>query len=185
MKEKSKLILPLLIILCFLVLAVASGSDDDTPARQPANAADGNGSADSGENGEDETFGLNETAVFNNINVTATRLEKSEGGDFNTPSDGNIFVGVRFIIENTSDEDQHISTMLLFNAFADDVALGLSISASMAFGDGTLDGTISAGRRLEGYYAVEVPIDTQTLDIEMQPGIWSTGRAVFTFDLSE
>jgi hypothetical protein len=201
MKKRLSTLLLVFAVSCLTVLATACG-DNDEPTRETNsngetqsngenNSDDSNGNTDDNGNSngnedssEDATFGLDETAVFNNIRVTATEVEASLGEGFNTPDDGNVFIGVWFVIENSSSEDQHISTMLLFDAFADDVMLGTSLGAMMAFSEGSLDGTISAGRRMEGYYALEVPLSTQTLEIEMKSGVWTTGRAVFSFDIS-
>ena len=86
------------------------GSVETTPAVQ-----------DTTEAPKKTTFALNETAVFENIKITANEMEQSEGEEFFAPEEGNVFVGVKFTIENTSNEEQNISSMLLFDAYVDGV----------------------------------------------------------------
>lgn len=141
-----------------------------------------------GENGEvtateSSTFGLNETAVFDNLKITATELQESNGIEYFKAADGNVFVGVKFEIENVSDEDQSISSLMMFSAYTDDVASDYSISAMMAFDENgnTLDGTLAPGKKLVGYYAVEAPEDWKNFEIQVQPDIMSETKASFVF----
>ena len=128
---------------------------------------------------KDETFKLNETAVFKNLKITATKQEESTGKDFFTPEDGNVFVGVKFTIENISDEEQSISSLLSFTAYIDDVKCDYSISAATVFNEGTLDGSIAPGKKLIGWYSVEIPSDWKNLEIDVKPDILSDNTAKF------
>ena len=130
---------------------------------------------------EDQTFSINDTAVFKTLKVTATKLEESNGKDFFEPESGNVFVGVNFEIENISDEAQNISSLLLFDAYVDDVKCDYSLSANVAFGDGTLDGEISPGKKLVGWYAVEIPQEWKQLELEVKSDWLSDSKAKFVF----
>ena len=130
---------------------------------------------------KDETFTLNDTAAFTNLKITATELKESVGVDFFTPEAGKVFVGVNFTIENISDEPQNISSLMLFTAYADDVKCDYSFNAACAFDDGTLDGEIAAGKKLIGWYAVEIPSDWKTLQIDFIPELLSNSPAQFVF----
>lgn len=141
-----------------------------------------------GENGEVITeyggnFGLNETAVFEKIKITATELKESEGVEYFEAEEGNVFVGVKFEIENISDDDQNISSMLMFSAYLNDVACEYTISAGMAFDESgnTLDGTVAPGKKMIGYYAVEAPQDWNNLEIHVQPDVLDETKASFVF----
>lgn len=129
----------------------------------------------------DEKFGLNETAVFENIKVTATKIEESKGNEFIKPEKGNIFVGVNFTIENISNEEQSMSSLLLFDAYIDGVKTEYSLSANTAFNKGTLDGALSAGKKMVGYYAVEAPKDWKEISLEVKSEWLSSSKAEFVF----
>lgn len=165
----------LLLLLCF-ALCLSTAACATAPEKETNSAMQTNPSVQG-----PQTFGLNESAVFSKLKFTATELVQSEGEDFFTPSAGNIFVGIHFTIENISDEEQTISSLLLFDSYADDVKAGLSVSASCVFDDGTLDGSIAPGKKLIGWYAIEVPANWQTIELQVQANIWSNSSATFVF----
>lgn len=131
---------------------------------------------------KNESFALNETAVFESLKITATEIKESKGESFFRPESGNIFVGVNFTIENISDEEQAISSLLLFDGYVDDVNCELSISASAAFGSKMLDGTLAPGKKLVGWYAVEIPENWKTLELNVQSEWLSSTSANFVFN---
>lgn len=129
-----------------------------------------------------ETFSLNETAVFNTLKITATEVKESGGQSFLEPESGNTFVGVKFTIENISDEDQTVSSILLFDAYADDVSCDFSISAAVAFNNQMLDGTIAPGKKVIGWYTVEIPENWETLELNVRAEWLSNTSATFVFN---
>ncbi len=131
---------------------------------------------------QDETFGLNEAASFKNLKITAIEMSESEGDEFFTPEEGNVFVGVKFEIENISEETQAISSLLLFDAYVNDVKCDYSLSANCIFDGGTLDGSLVPGKKLVGWYAVEVPRDWKLLELEVKPTWLSNSSAKFVFE---
>jgi RNA polymerase subunit RPABC4/transcription elongation factor Spt4 len=129
-------------------------------------------------------FGLNETAIFPNLNITALEVKTSTGNMFSAPESGNIFVGVRFEVENTSDRDQMISSFLLFDAYADGVKADLAIMAIGEFNGGTIDGTLSPGRKLTGWFPIEISTSTKTIEYEVKSNWLRNDKAIFTIDLN-
>ena len=155
-----------ILLLFALVLTLASCSVSDNPA-----------------SGNDGTYGLNEPAEFKDLKFTATEIAQSTGNTIFSPEEGKVFIGINFTIENTSSEEQALSSILLFDAYCDDVKLEYSISAASAFG-GTLDGTLSAGKKMVGYYAVEVPTNWNTIELDVKANLLSSKSAKFTFNNS-
>ncbi len=131
---------------------------------------------------EEKTFALNETAVFETMKITAEEMKETVGEGFLTAEEGNTFVGIKFTIENISDEDITVSSLLLFDAYVDDVKANLSFSASAAFADGTLDGTIASGRKLVGWYAMEVSADWKSIELDVKSDWLSDMTARFVFE---
>ena len=128
----------------------------------------------------DETFGLNETAVFKELKMTATEIKESSGEDFFEPESGNVFLGVKFTIENISDEEQTISSMLLFDAYVDDVSCDYSLSAACVFDEG-IDATIAPGKKVVGWYAVEIPSNWSSFELQAKANWLSNSSATFVF----
>ncbi len=164
---KKLLSLVLCVVMCLSFTACVS---EDKPVKENA---DGKSKA--------ESFALNETAVFKNLKITAEELQESSGTEFFTPEEGNVFVGIKFTIENISDEEQSISTLLLFDGYADDVKTDYSVNASCVFDEGTLDGDIASGKKMVGWYALEVPQDWSNIELNIQSDLMNDSSAKFVF----
>lgn len=160
-----------------LLLILPACFDDSDPVKESYSSSGSSGTPQK----KDESFGLNETAVFKTLKFTATELKESYGDEFFYPEDGNVFVGVKFIVENISDEEQSISSILLFEGYVDDILCDYSFSADAAF-DSTVDGTIAAGKKLVGWYAVEIPENWSTLELNVQADWLSNSSATFVFE---
>lgn len=169
------------LLVTFLCFALSACNIEDSPQKEPYDS-----SSVKVQTAKSEYYKLNETAVFKNIKVTATEIKESNGSEFFGPDDGNVFVGVKFVIENISDESQSISSLLLFEPYADDVKCEYSITANTAsnFGSGTLDGEIAAGKRMEGWYAVEVPSGWSKIELDVKSSWLSGSSARFVFNKS-
>ena len=128
-----------------------------------------------------DTFGLNETAVFENLKFTAIEIKEYDGTKHVKPQSGKTFVGIKFIIENISNEEQYVSSLMLFTAYADDIKCDFSLNANVAFDEGTLDGEIAAGKKLMGWYALEVPENWSKIDLEVKSEWLSGSSAMFVF----
>ncbi len=172
MKKISALLLSIIVAVSVCGCSIPN---DSVPKKET-----GNSSNTQAAKKEEKNFGLNDTAVFDAIKVTATDIKQSKGDEIFTCEEGKIFVGVKFTIENISEETQHISSLLLFDAYEDGVKLEYSFSASTCF-DGTLDGEITPGKKLVGYYGVEVSKDWKELELQVKSSWLSDNRAAFIF----
>lgn len=129
---------------------------------------------------EKTTFAIGETAELKDIYVTLMSVTESEGSDFNAPADGKVFALCEFEIENNSDDDITVSSMLSFEAYCDSYATSLSISALLAKGDkNQLDGSVAAGKKMNGVIGYEIPVDWDELEINFTPDFWSGKEIVF------
>lgn len=172
----------LCLILCvFTVLSLTACLEEDTLYKE---TGEGNQEQENQGNqgNRTETFSLNETAVFTDLKFTASEIKESDGDDFFTPEEGNVFVGIKFTIENISSETQTVSSLLLFEAYADDIKCDYSFSATCAFDEGTLDGELAPGKKLVGWYAVEVPKGWNTIELAVQADWLSNTTAMFVFE---
>lgn len=128
---------------------------------------------------EKDIFGMMETAEMNDVQVTMTNYSESSGSEWNKPTDGNVFVLVEFEIVNNSDSDLSISSMLSFEAYADDYAANLSLGALMENEQNQLDGTIAPGKRMKGWIGYEVPSEWQNLEIHFTSDVWTNNKFKF------
>ncbi len=168
----------LALVLCVVLCLSFVGCAQSGPTKE---IADDNSATENTERAE-TVFGLNETAVFDTLKVTALEMKETNGEEFFEPEAGNKFVGVKFEVENISEEEQTISTLLLFEGYVDDVKCEYSFNAACAFSDGTLDGDIAPGKKLVGWYALEVPTGWQEIELDVQSNWLSDSEAKFIFE---
>ncbi|MGM9631968.1 MAG: DUF4352 domain-containing protein [Eubacteriales bacterium] len=180
MKKKLPLILVVGICLFLLVCVFAGTSTEDTPTKKPASTT--TTTTENSTNNKELTFGLNEVAVFQNLQFTAVELKESKGTDYFSPNPGNIFVGIKFTIENISDEEQSISSLLLFEGYVDDIKCDYSFNAACVFDEGTIDGTLAPGKKMVGWYALEVPENWSTIELDVTANWLSHNKARFLFE---
>ena len=107
-------------------------------------------------------------------------INESTGSMFNKPSDGNVFVIAQFEIENVSNNEINVSSILSFEAYCDDYACNFSLGALLEKGNmNQLDGTVAPGKKLNGIIGYEVPADWATLEVHFTPNVYSGKDIVF------
>lgn len=126
------------------------------------------------------TFSVGETAQLKDIQVSLVSVTESTGSTYNTPSEGNVFVLCEFDIANNSKEEIVVSSMISFEAYCDDYTCSYSLGALLEKGNkNQLDGTVAAGKKLNGVIGYEVPADWQELELHFTPDFWTGKDIVF------
>lgn len=161
------------------IWAVAS-----SPAKTPTTQKNPTGYISGREAGRNSTysknsFGLLETAKSNDVNVTMTDYEINYGSEWNYPSAGNVFVLAEFEIENNSNSDLAVSSVMSFDAYVDGYSTSLSLGALVENNDSQLDGTVAAGKRMRGWIGYEVPSNWNSLEIHFTADVWSGNKFKF------
>lgn len=128
---------------------------------------------------EASSFGIGDRVEMNDIYVTLDNVTENSGTDYIQPAEGNIFVICEFTIENESDSEIAISSVMSFTAYADDYAVQLSIGGMSQAGKQQLDGSIAAGKKMNGVVAYEVPADWSEIEVHFAPNVYSTKDFVF------
>lgn len=192
-KKKSTIFIIIgAIVLLFIIIGVSGNSDE--PQKIDTNSADttitenNNSEADTTEKNVDTSntetdkneFHIGETAEFRDVCATLISVNESFGSDFNTPTDGNIFLICEFEITNNSDSEINVSSILSFEAYCDDYSCNYSLGATIDKGDkNQLDGTVAPGKKLNGIIGYEVPEDWENIEIHFTPNVWSDKDMVF------
>ena len=130
-----------------------------------------------------DIFEVGETAELNDVQVTLLSYKESKGSEYNKPSDGNVFLVAEFEIVNNSDSEMNVSSVMSFEAYADDYSLNYSFGALMDNEDRQMDGTIAAGKKMKGYIGYEVPKDWSTVEIHFTDDVWSNNK--FKFEIKK
>lgn len=131
-------------------------------------------------------YTIGEIAEYNNVNITLLGYEESNGNDWGTPAEGNVFVYADFEIENNSDEEISISSMMSFENYCNDYKLDYSSNALMALSteDNTnqLDGSISPGKKMRGTLGLEVPSDWKVIETYYKDNVWLDSNFSFIIE---
>lgn len=125
-------------------------------------------------------FGIGEVAELKDIQVTLTNVEENNGSQFLAPASGNTFLICHFNIENNSQKDIGVSSLLSFSAYVDEYSTSLSLSAITSSDASQLDGSVAAGKKMAGVVGYEVPEDWSELEIRFTPDFWSGKDIVFS-----
>lgn len=121
-------------------------------------------------------FTVGDTAKQEDVHITLRNTTESSGGEFVKPEDGKIFLLCEFEIVNNSDKEIAISSIANFDAYCDDTSLNQDLFALQvpeAEGKGQLDGSVAAGKKMNGVIAYQVPAEWKKFEISVTPNFWS------------
>ena len=186
-KKGGKLKWIIIVIVAIAIIgALGSGGDDEGNVQETQDVSAGsenesNSLPEETESVEsDNTYSVGETADIDNIQTTLVSATESEGSEYNSPADGNVFVLLEFEIANNSDSDISVSSMMSFEAYCDDYSITQSLSGLLESDKGQLDGDVAAGKKMNGVIAYEVPADWTEIEVTFTPDFWFGDDIVFT-----
>lgn len=131
------------------------------------------------EEGVKDKYCVGDTWENKTLKMTYTNCyEFTDYNEYNAPSEGNKIICAEFEFENIGKSD---TTVMYtdFNGYAD----GYEVEQSYA-PDGTgLDFSVSmsSGRKGTGKIAFEVPVDSQEVEIEFSPNMFSSEKVIFIY----
>lgn len=181
-KKKHPIIIG--VIVFFVLIGIVASLGDSNEPKKVDNTGTSNieTSVDNNEEVKEEKneFYVGETAELKGVLVTLVNVTESTGSQFNTPTDGNVFVLCEFEIVNNSDKEINVSSMMSFEAYCDDYACTFSLTALLEKGNkNQLDGTVAAGKKFNGVIGYEVSADWKELEVRFTPDFWSGNDIVF------
>lgn len=168
------------IIVIIVLIAIFTGGDDDStngPSKVESNQ-EGNNDESKEKEIEETEFGVGEKVELNGQVIEVTEVEKSQGGEFEEPSEGNEFVIVHVSIENNGDDEISYNPynfkMKNSNGQIEDQGL-LMIDNDTALSSGEL----APGGNVSGSLSFEQPVDDDGLQLIFEPGFWNTDQIIF------
>lgn len=163
----------LVVLLSAMVISGAlAGCGSDTPKK----VEDQNQKQEQQQESKVETFKVGDTIQTKDFKITVNKVETSEGGEFVKPKDGNEFIKADITIENTSKEEQNVSSMIMFKVVDKD---GRSYNQAIVEDqNGQLDGKVAPGRKMTGEYVVEVPKGATGLQLEFDSSLLTSGQVI-------
>ena len=109
---------------------------------------------------------------------TQDKISMNEGNNYQSASDGYIYMIVAINIENCSSATEEIWPLSHFVGYADNILYTTNVERPFdsldriknynSIADMTAVGgiTLQSGRSIEGYYGFEIPADTETFEME-------------------
>ncbi|MBA7606386.1 hypothetical protein ES703_13534 [subsurface metagenome] len=123
-----------------------------------------------------EIFEIGDTIKMGSLQFKVNSVRTSEGDEFFKPDESNVYLFVDITIENISNEEEHISSLLIFKIVDKD---GRSYDmAIFADAKGSVDGSLAAGRKMTGELSYEVPKNINEFELEIDPELFGAGIAI-------
>lgn len=174
-KNRKSLGIVLVVLGIFLIVgALTGGEDAPTKVGEISNAESGSSNLP-----EKTEFTIGEKVALNDVVVTLVDVSQNSGDAFFGPADGNIFVVCEFEIENNSDKDIAVSSMMSFEAYVDDYATTINLASLASTNKTQLDGSVAAGKKMNGVVGYEVPKDWSEFEIRFTPNFWAGKEITF------
>lgn len=123
------------------------------------------------------TYGVGETAVAKSYKLTVESISVVESDNqFMQADEGYEFVGITLLLENTSNSELQVSSILDFDAYVDGFSVDEDLIGQSASDVSTMNGTVSGGKKLRGQLTYQLPIGWSELEIDVDLGYSSKDK---------
>ena len=177
--RKATVGIVVLIILVFIIVVAVFGSEGNGP-KKVGDISPASGTEQISEPPEQTDFGVGEQVELNDVVVTLVNVSENNGNGIMKPSDGKVFIVCEFEIENNSEKDISVSSILSFSAYIDDYSTSMNLSAMLSTNKSQLDGSVAAGKKMNGVIGYEADPDWKTIEVRFTPDFWSGKEIIFT-----
>ncbi|AUM96043.1 TPA: DUF4352 domain-containing protein [Clostridium botulinum] len=171
-------------ILIFIVgigIGAGAGAIIDEPQKvgQTSAKVQDKSTETSTETNKSKVFKIGDVVKLKDFKVTVNKLYKVKGDELSQPQPGNEFIAVDCSVENISNEQQAVSSVMMFKVVdKDGRECEESIGGLTAAKAGQMDGEIGPGRKITGVYVVEVPKGTTGLELEFNGSLLLGGQVI-------
>ena len=180
-KNKNNTILVVAVVL-FILAIIGATAGGTTSSPQGASLGGGEASSQTkSQESKPTTFGLGDKANLDDVIVTLVNVSENNGSTYMKPENGKVFVVCEFEIENTSDSDIAVSSIVSFDAYIDDYATSMNLSATLSTDKSQLDGAVAAGKKMNGVVGYEADPSWKELEIRFTPDFWKGKQVIFTY----
>lgn len=186
-KQKKHTVLGIFLVVIGIMLLIAAfggNGDDDKPQRVTASNPPSetiSAAPTPTPTSEDEVFTVGDSVALNDIVVTLVDVSENTGGNYMTPGEGKVFVVCEFRIENNSSKDIAVSSILSFETYVDSYTTNMNLSAMLSSDKPQLDGSIAAGKKMDGVIGYEVDPGWSSIEVRFKPDFWSGNEFLFTY----
>jgi predicted esterase YcpF (UPF0227 family) len=124
---------------------------------------------------QDVKYKVGDQVKMGDVILTVNKLEKSQGGQFTKPSDGNEWVNLNMTIENTGSKQEFVTTlgqMYIVDADGNQYQVAVTNKA-MENVNNSLDGAIVAKAKKTGWVGFEVPKTAKGITFHYKASFWN------------
>src|SRR5699024_6253462 len=154
-------------------------NDDNTDNDNHTNNNDAENSEENEQTNVD--LGIGDTVEYGGFIITLNEVRNEPGGDFDEPSE-DLFVVANFTVENTTEEEQPLSSIIHFK-LKDEDGYSYTTTFLVEGTKGQLDGSNDRGRTMRGEIPFDVP-ETQSYELHFTDP-FASGKAIWKFSLDE
>ncbi len=129
---------------------------------------------------EVKTFKIGDSVKAGNLIFTVNSTRTDAGGEFIKPDEGKIYYIIDVTVENTGDEPESVSSLMMFKLIDSD-----GYNYSVTFGPetkGQLDGEVSTGKKMRGELVYEIPENSSGLELQIDPTVFGSGQIIVELD---
>lgn len=124
-----------------------------------------------------QTYKVGDVVQIGDLVLTVNEVTAPKGDKFNKPKDGQRFVVVDLTIQNKSDKEAALSSLLqMALKDAGGQKYTVDLGAMMAAGGSMPDGKLAAGEKLRGKVAFQVPVDAKDLVFVFDANVFGAGK---------
>ncbi|MBQ8797186.1 MAG: DUF5067 domain-containing protein [Oscillospiraceae bacterium] len=174
-KKRHPILATILIIFGVILIIGALSGGSDEPSKV--------GSVDSATSTQPpkSEFTVGDKVELNDIVVTLVNVSENNGGNYMVPQDGKVFVVCEFEIENNSDREIAVSSMMSFEAYIDDYSTQMNLSAMLSTEKSQLDGSVAPGKKMNGVIGYEADAGWSNIEVRFTPDFWAGKDIIFTY----
>ena len=165
----------LIMLICVTILLAGCAVETITPEKVELN-----NSTSSEQEVKTETFAIGDSVKGGDLVFTVNSTRTDQGSEFIKPAEGKIYYIVDVTVENVGDEAEQLSSLMMFKLFDSE-----GYNYSVTFGPetkGDVGGELSPGRKIRGELVFEIPEEATSLELEITPGIFTSGKIIVKLD---
>lgn len=180
-KKKKHPILGTILLIFSISIIVGALSSNSQHKKVATNGQDNKSIVTETTKPENNKFTVGDAVELNGITVTLVDVSESNGSTYLKPESSNVFIICEFKIENNSKKDIAVSSLLSFETYVDEYTTNISLSAIGASDKGQLDGTVAAGKKMNGTIGYEASKNWKEIEIRFTPNFWAGQDIIFTY----
>lgn len=171
------------VIIAVVAISIVTGNSDTKPSDNtevPTDSPETTAATTAATEPMDTSYHPGDVIDANGLKITYVKAEKYEESNmFMQPHDGYCYIRLYLSVENTSSTDKFISSYE-FTCYAD----GKKEEAHYTSDETLEGGTLSSGRKDEGYIYFEVPVNAELIEVEYETSFWTDKKAILAVDLN-